>query len=225
MKTKVILPAAGKGLRAGGEIPKQFRIFDGRELIAYTIDVFQRCDAVDEIVLAASAEFAGLLAEIKERDNFSKISAIVEGGKERQDSVFAALSALSAEDNDLVAVHDAARPLLPDTVLSNAIRLAEQKGNALVCIKARDTLLLRTEDGDDYLDRNNVYYVQTPQIFRFQDLFSALKDAIDKGFYGTDESMIMRRAGHHIHIAGGSMLNYKVTTADDLLLFERLIDK
>ncbi len=96
----------------------------------------------------------------------TKISQIIEGGEERQDSVNNALKAIKADDNDLVAVHDAARPLLSDSILTKAISTAKEKGNALVCLKARDTLLKGDQIVKEYVDRSEMYYVQTPQIFQ-----------------------------------------------------------
>ncbi len=110
MKTFAIIPAGGKGKRGGTETPKQYLKFHDKELIAYTLDVFQNNNLIDEIIISAKSDFFSLLNEIKEKYNLTKISQIVEGGEERQDSVYNALKSINADDNDLIAVHDAARP-------------------------------------------------------------------------------------------------------------------
>ena len=133
MKTYAIIPSGGESKRFGGEIPKQYFNINGKEIIVYTLEVFQNCELIDEIVIAAKPEYFALLNEIKEKYNLNKISKIVEGGKERQDSVFNALSSIAAEENDLVSVHDAARPLLPNQILLNALNAAE-KFDSIVCI-------------------------------------------------------------------------------------------
>ena len=222
MKVFAIIPAGGKGKRGGTETPKQYLKFHGKELIVCTLEVFQKNNFVNEIIIAAEPAYFSLLKEIKEKFRLTKISKIVGGGVERQDSVYNALKAIKADDNDLVAVHDAARPLLPENILTNAIKTAKEKGNALVCVKARDTLLKGDKIVKEYVDRTEMYYVQTPQIFRYEDLMKAMKKAYEKNFIGTDESMLIKELGININIVEGSMLNFKVTTATDIEMLNKL---
>ena len=229
MRVVAVIPAGGKGKRSGTDTPKQYLKFHGKELIAYTLEVFQKNNLVDEIIISAEPEYFSLLEEIKRKFNLAKISNIVEGGEERQDSVYNALKAISqrdgfpkVDDNDLVAVHDAARPMLSDSILTKAITTAKEKGNALVCLKARDTLLKGDQIVKEYVDRSEIYYVQTPQIFRYKDLKKAMKKAYEKNFIGTDESMLIKELGIDINIVEGSMLNFKVTTMTDIEMFEKL---
>lgn len=223
MRTVAIIPAAGSGSRTGSDMPKQFMKFNDRELIAYTLEVFQNSPLVDEMVIATSGTGHELIDSIRKREGFTKITKIVEGGKERQDSVFNALKAADMSFDDLAAVHDAARALLPQAVLDEAIRSAREKGSALVCMKARDTIGFLDNSGLDYIDRNKVYIVQTPQIFRYGELMDAFSKAYAEGWYGTDESSLMRRAGYTVNISEGSALNFKVTTKEDLDIFSKLI--
>ena len=222
MKVFAIIPAGGKGKRGGTETPKQYLRFHGKELIVCTLEVFQKNNFVNEIIIAAEPAYFSLLKEIKEKFRLTKISKIVEGGVERQDSVYNALNTINADDNDLVAVHDAARPLLPENILTNAIKIATEKGNALVCVKARDTLLKGDKIVKEYVDRTEMYYVQTPQIFKYGDLMKAMNKAYEKNFIGTDESMLIKQLGIDINIVEGSPLNFKVTTATDIEMFEKL---
>lgn len=222
MKTYAIIPAGGKGKRGGTETPKQYLKFHDKELIAYTLEVFQKNNLVDEIIISAEPSYFSLLEEIKKNFNLNKISNIVESGEERQDSVNNALKVIKADDDDLIAVHDAARPLLPNSILIKAINTAKEKGNALVSLKARDTLLKGDKIVKEYVDRSEIYYVQTPQIFRYKDLMKAMKKAYDKNFIGTDESMLIKELGIDINIVEGSMLNFKVTTMTDIEIFEKL---
>jgi len=222
LKTFVIVPAGGKGKRGGSTTPKQYIRFHGKELIVYTLEVFQKNNLVDEIIIAAESPYFSLLNKIKKDYNLTKITQLVEGGEERQDSVNNALKAIKADDSDLVAVHDAARPLLSDSILTKAINTAKEKGNALVCLKARDTLLKGDKIVKEYVDRSEMYYVQTPQIFRYKDLKKAMKNAYEKNFIGTDESMLIKELGIDINIVEGSMLNFKVTTMTDIEIVEKL---
>lgn len=216
MKTFAIIPAAGKGKRSGYSLPKQYVKIGGKELIAHTLEVFQKNQLVDTIIVAAHPDYFKLLEKIKKKYWLTKVQKIVKGGKERQDSVYKALQSIKADKYDLIAVHDAARPLLPQKILTDAIKTAQSKGNALVCIKAKDTIVKGTNIVDSYIDRKNVYYVQTPQIFRYNDLVKAMKKTYSESFYATDESMLVKKLGIKINIVEGSLSNFKVTTKDDL---------
>jgi 2-C-methyl-D-erythritol 4-phosphate cytidylyltransferase len=137
--------------------------------------------------------------------------------------VLNALLSSNADDDDLIVVHDAARALLPIQILTDSIAAAKQKGNALVCIKAKDTLIKGKESVIEYLDRDEVYYVQTPQIFKYKELLNAMNKAVKENFIGTDESMLLKRMGKKVHIVEGSVFNFKITTKEDLHLFKQLI--
>ena len=219
MKTFAVIPAGGKGLRINSEIPKQFLSINGKELIAYTIDVFQKCNMIDEIIISSQKDYFELLNQIKSKYSFTKITNIVEGGKERQFSVFNAVKSIIANDDDLIIVHDAVRPLLPLSVLENAIKTAIQYGSAITAIKAKDTLVKGNEFVEDYIDRKEIYYVQTPQIFQYKIFYNSMIKAEKDNFIGTDESMILKNAGYKVKIVEGSAFNFKITTKDDLKLF------
>jgi 2-C-methyl-D-erythritol 4-phosphate cytidylyltransferase len=223
MKVTAIIPAGGKGLRSGLKIPKQFAKIKGRELITYTIEVFQRNKSINKIIIAAPEEYFPLLEKCRSKYKFSKITGIVKGGTERQDSVYNALKSDSFADDDLILVHDAARPLLSSKLLSEIIALAVEKGNAVPAVKARDTLAYGNKIITSYLNRENVYYLQTPQAFRYSGLKFAFEKAYKDNFTGTDESMLVQRSGENINIVSGSYQNIKITTPEDLHLFKKLI--
>jgi 2-C-methyl-D-erythritol 4-phosphate cytidylyltransferase len=225
--TIVIIPAGGKGLRVGiaakgNATPKQYLKVGGKEIIVYTLQVFQKNKLIDKIIIAAEPNFFNLLLRLIKKYKLTKVKLIVEGGKTRQDTVYNALLSSEADDNDLIVVHDAARALLPQDVLTNAISTAKKKGNALVCIKAKDTLINGKETVAGYLNRNEIYYVQTPQIFKYRELQRAMSRAQSDNFIGTDESMLIRRTGQKVHIAEGSVFNFKITTKEDVKLFNKL---
>ncbi len=223
MKKIAIIPSGGSGKRTGLDLPKQYLKVNGKEVIVYTLEVFQNCPKIDEIIIAAKPDFFELLNSIKLKYNLTKVTKIVEGGKERQDSVYNALLSIPPNSfNSLVAVHDAARPLLPQDVLLKALSDAEEFGNSVVAIKAKDTLIKHSLNNFDYVDRSEIYYVQTPQIFSYQDLINAFNKAAAENFYGTDESMLVNRLGIKINITLGSSLNFKVTDAEDLKMLSML---
>lgn len=223
MRNYVVIPAGGAGLRSGFPKPKQYVKVSGKELIVYTLMNFQKCKFVDEIVIAASEQYFSLLNKLIVKYKLSKVTSVIKGGKERQDSVFNALFSLNANSNDLILVHDAARPLLPASVLENAIKLAEEKGNAVVALKARDTLVKGAGSINSYLNRDEIYQIQTPQIFKASILKKAMLEAQKDNFYGTDESMLVKRIGKKVYLSEGSSLNFKVTTKEDFSLFKSIL--
>ncbi|MCL5030549.1 MAG: 2-C-methyl-D-erythritol 4-phosphate cytidylyltransferase [Bacteroidetes bacterium] len=223
MKIFAVIPAGGKGVRSGFSVPKQYLKFNGKELIVYTLETFQKNKLINEIIISADKAYFSILNRIKTKYKLAKINKIVEGGNERQDSVFNALTSLSADKNDLIVVHDAARPLLSSKILTEAITVAKKKGNALVCVKAKDTIIKGNKIVDEYISREEIYYVQTPQIFKYGDLMDAMENAYENNFYGTDESMLVKNIGKKINLVEGSFLNFKITTKSDIDLFKQLI--
>lgn len=223
MSCIAIIPAAGKGLRSGLATPKQYLKVNGKEIIVYTLQTFQKNKLINKIIIAAETEYFSLLIKLVKKYKLSKVKLIVEGGSTRQQSVYNAVLSSDANDNDLLVVHDAARALIPNDILKNAIISAKKNGNALVCIKAKDTLIKGKKTVDKYLNRDEVYYVQTPQIFKYRDLQIALSKADKEKFIGTDESMLVKRLGKKVHIVEGSVFNFKITTKEDVDMFRRLI--
>jgi len=224
MKTYAIIPSGGIGKRIDSSLPKQYIQINGKELIAYTLEIFQKCNQIDEIIIPAQRDYFELLNSIKSKYGIDKLTNIVEGGDERQNSVFNALQSISAEDDDLIIVHDAARPLLPHQVLLDAIENAKEFGSIIVAIRAKDTLVKGNIFVEDYIDRNEVFYVQTPQIFKYKILYESMILASKGNFVGSDESILVHKASNKIKIVEGSIINFKVTTESDLDLFRLIVN-
>ena len=222
MKVYAIIPSGGLGKRMNNPLPKQYMQFNGKELIAFTLEAFQMCDRVEEIVIAAQKKFFSLLENIKQKYSLTKLQNTVECGTQRQHSVFNALKSIQCSEDDIVVVHDAVRPLLSQEILSKSIEAAIQFGSAVVAIKARDTLITGTDSVLSYVDRSEIFYAQTPQVFRYGILMDAMKKAEKENFIGTDESMLVHRAGYKVKIVEGSSLNFKITTEDDINLFNSI---
>ncbi len=221
MKTYAIIPAGGVGRRFGSSIPKQYVKVKGKEIIAYTLEAFQKSELIEGIVIAAEESFFELLEEVKEEYGFTKIKKVVKGGNTRQDSVYNALSSLeNCEREDLIAVHDAARPMLSVELLENAILFAQEKGNAVVASKVHDTVFEGGERVEKFLDREKIYTVQTPQIFSYGILKEAMEKARAENFYGTDESSLVFRVSEAVNIFPNDSWNIKITSKFDLALFE-----
>lgn len=222
MKVIAIIPSGGLGMRVNTPLPKQYLKSKGKEIIAHTLDIFQKSDFIDEIIIAAQKDFFYLLEEIKLKYSISKVINIIEGGQERQNSVFNALKSISSGNGNLVVVHDAVRPLLPQYILNNAIESAKKYGSTVVAVKTQDTLINGNEFVQSYIDRNEIYFAQTPQVFPYEILFEAMNKAENDKFIGTDESIIVHRLGYKVRIVEGSSINFKITTIDDIKLFNIL---
>jgi len=224
MKTYAIIPSGGIGKRINSSLPKQYIKIKGKELITYTLEIFQKSEIIDKIIVAAQPEYFHLLEEIKIKYNISKLFKIIEAGKERQNSVFNALMATDANNDDLIVVHDAARPLLSQKILTTAIKEAKTFDNIIVALKTNDTLVSGNQFVQGYLDRKSTFLAQTPQISRFKILIDAMKLAINTNYFGTDESMVLFKAANKIKIVEGSVYNFKITNDEDLDLFKNICD-
>ncbi len=212
-----------KGLGVGYPLLNNIYKIYNKEIIVYTLQIFQKNRLINKIIIAAEPEYFNLLLKLIKKYKLSKVKLIVESGITRQDSVYNAILSCEAKQSDLIVVHDAARALLPTNVLTNGINNALKKGNALVCIKAKDTLIKGKKVVREYLNRDEVYYVQTPQIFKYKDLVLAMNKAKSEKYIGTDESMLIKRLGKKINIVEGSVFNFKITTKQDIEMFKKIV--
>ncbi|MBI2412716.1 MAG: 2-C-methyl-D-erythritol 4-phosphate cytidylyltransferase [Deltaproteobacteria bacterium] len=222
-KVVAIIPSAGLGRRMGGR-KKNYLLLSGSLVLAYTLAAFETSTLVDAIVIAVAPgdeEYCrGSLAPF----DFRKVSHIVAGGRERQDSVWNALE--FAKDAEVVAVHDGARPLVTVEIIDAVIRSAFETGAAIAAVPVKDTIK-EVSDGmvARTIDRTRLVSVQTPQAFRREILVNAFRKAKADNFYGTDESSLVERAGHTVSVVRGSYENFKITTAEDLLFAEGVLGK
>ena len=212
-----IILAAGSGSRMHSDIPKQYIEIDGKPLIYYTLETFER-SVVDEIVLVVrpgDEEYAR--REIVDRYGFTKVSSIVCGGETRTDSV---LNGIKVTEAEYVLIHDGARCLVStDLIERMAAKVVET--SCIAAVPSKDTIKIVKEGVVcDTPNRENLYIVQTPQAFNRTDLLNAylkLDELSDeKRRTLTDDSMIMENAGKPVQIVAGEYSNIKVTTPEDL---------
>jgi 2-C-methyl-D-erythritol 4-phosphate cytidylyltransferase len=217
MRVAALVLAAGRGERFGAAEPKAFLPLGGRPLVVHAIEALAACAAIERIVPVLPA------AEI-DRLNSCKWSAIaarkivtpVAGGAERQDSMRAGMSALPAEV-ELVAIHDAARPLVRPADVARVVAAAARSGAALLAVPVRDTLK-RVRNGRvvETPPRDGLWAAQTPQVFRAALLREALAKAEADGFQGTDDAQLIERLGCTVEIVEGDPGNLKITWPADL---------
>lgn len=216
-KVSVIIAGAGFGKRMNCNIPKQFMKLNDMPILAVTISAFQTNKYVNEIVLVTNADFMEFAkSEIVNKYNFSKVVNIVEGGKERQDSINKALNVIS-DDSFLILIHDGARPYVSQDVINDSIERSFDKGGAVAAVPSKDTIKIL--EGDIFVetpDRNKLYNIQTPQGFHKELILKAYSEAYKDNFYGTDDAMLVERIGEKVYLSMGEYKNIKITTPDDL---------
>lgn len=228
-KVSVIIPSAGIGKRMGtlpGGVEKQFIDLQGRPLLSHTVRKFERSKYVDEIILVCSTDSVSYVKkEIVDAYGFAKVRSVIPGGKERQDSVYEGLKAI--DNSDIVLVHDGVRPFIRTEKVDELIEVCNVTGAVLLAVRSKDTV--KIQDHEQYvkttLDRALIWNVQTPQAFEANLLKLAFEKAISESYYGTDESMLVERSGKKVKIVEGDYDNIKITTPDDLILAECIINQ
>ena len=228
MGVKVIIPAAGSGKRVGEDKPKQYISLAGLPLLVHTISRFEKSDLVDGIVLVVRRdEVAWVKENILKGNNLRKVKKVVEGGKERQDSVASAIKWLwdTTGENDIVMVHDGARPFLPQNKIQECIHEAQKSGACVLGLKVTETLKMVDGEGmiSSTVSSGDIWVAQTPQAFKWPLLKEAYLRARADGFYGTDEAALVERLPHPIRIIPGVFWNIKITFPEDFQLAEQII--
>ena len=224
MRVAALVLAAGRGERLGASIPKAFLPLAGRPLVVRSIEALAAARPVVEVIVPVlpAAERARFAALARDFAGAERLAEPVAGGAERQDSMRAGLAALPA-GIELVAVHDAARPLVRPEDVGRTILAAARTGAALLATPVRDTLK-RAADGRvaETLPRAVCWAAQTPQVFRVELLREALAKAEAEGFLGTDDAQLVERLGAPVEIVEGDPANLKITWPEDLALAEAI---
>ncbi len=216
MSIAALIVAAGSGSRMGGDLPKQFRLIGGLPVLAHAVDSFASHPAIARVrVVIAEGQEELALEALGSRD----VGQLIAGGRERSDSVRAGLAAL---DDEIVLVHDAARPFCSNDVIDRLLAALEHRDGAVPVLAVADTIARANGELGEPVDRAGLVRVQTPQAFRR----SLLVEAYDQwtGPVPTDESTVMRAAGHEVATVEGDMMLEKLTTAADWRRAEALLN-
>ncbi|HSE42766.1 MAG TPA: 2-C-methyl-D-erythritol 4-phosphate cytidylyltransferase [Acidobacteriota bacterium] len=222
----LIIAAGGKGVRFQSDTPKQLLLLKGRTVLAWTLQSFLKSREVDEIIVAyPQDEDHGVYEEILKQEKVSRYR-LVKGGDTRYRSVRNAFDSIDkANKNDLVLIHDAARPLLPLSLLKTLIETAVQKGSAVPIVPLRETIKEVTNDQIiRTIRRDNLFAAQTPQVFQYRLLKSAYS-TVDEAPDLTDESILLEKAGISVAVVKGEQKNMKITEREDVELVEFYLNK
>lgn len=216
-----VIVAAGSASRMGG-IDKVMAPLGGEPMILRTVQAFENCETVKEIVIVTREDLMGPIAELC--SGFTKIRSVVQGGSSRQESVKLGLLAFSKEVR-LAAVHDGARPLVSGELIDKVIRAAHSYGAAAPAIPVKDTI--KVFEGGFIAatpDRSTLRAVQTPQVMDRDLLLGALEKAEQEGTALTDDCSAVERLGKIVYLVEGDPENLKITTPLDLVLAEAILE-
>lgn len=221
IRTSVVIAAGGCGSRMKTCTPKQFLHLGGKPIIQHTLEVFENCPGVDELIIVCPIQDIRRVNEIVSAAGISKVSAVVKGGESRQESV---KNGIDAAYGDIILIHDAVRPFVTEEQIQCVIKAAEKYDAAALCRPITDTV--KRLDNDcitKTLDRTQLGAVQTPQGFRAELIRKAHKAALERGFSATDDCALCEMLGVEIHAVLGDNLNIKITMPEDLILAEGIL--
>ena len=219
-----LILAAGSGTRMGNaDKPKQFLPIYGKPLMIHTIEAF------DKIVIVTNEQYIDQVKVWCKQYGLSKVKDVVAGGNSRQISVYNGLKAveeLVSSPDDIIVIHDAARPLISQKIINDNIAVCKQFGAVDTVIKASDTII-RSKDNEiisDIPNRNELYQGQTPQTFKFNIIKDAHEKALKEDIPNvTDDAKLVLSFGIDVHLVEGSAQNFKITTFDDLMMLKALL--
>lgn len=209
----------------GSAISKQFIDIKGKPIIYYTLKKFSENKKIDNIIVVLPEDEVKYFKENILKKYELRINKIVIGGKERQDSVYNALKSLKNSSTDIVLIHDGARPFISERIINEGIKFAEIYGAAAPGVMPKDTIKVKNEKNFsvDTPNRANLVSIQTPQVFKFDEILECHEKIRYNGEMVTDDTMVVEKYGYSVYLYDGEYTNIKVTTPEDLILAERLI--
>ncbi len=219
VRVPAVIPSAGMGIRMGGSVPKQFMELAGRPILVETLEIFQSSDVIEEIVVVVPpGKVEYCRKEMIERFGINKVADVVPGGKTRQESVRIGLESLG-KNYERVLIHDGVRPFVDHEMVERCVNESMRHPAVVCAIPVKDTIKEVDRKGlvIKTVDRSSLWQVQTPQVFRYEDIIKAHEIAHRKGWDDvTDDAMLVERMGIKVKVVLGSEKNIKITTPYDL---------
>ncbi|MFH1269702.1 MAG: 2-C-methyl-D-erythritol 4-phosphate cytidylyltransferase [Candidatus Omnitrophota bacterium] len=219
MYVTAILLAAGKGLRLKSNVPKPLIKINSKPLIIYSLDTLGKHPGIKEIIVVANRRNLEEIQGYIRRFRLNKVKDVVLGGEVRRDSVAKGLKAIDGR-TDLVLIHDGARPFIDNGTVSSLIKAAVISGAAIVGVPVKATIKKvkgrKVNTVDKTLDRNNLWEIQTPQVFKKELILKAYKRFGNADV--TDDAMLVEKLGEDVSVVRGTYNNIKITTPEDLIL-------
>ena len=226
MHVSVIIPAAGYGRRMGN-VKKPYLDLAGKTILAHTLEVFQQCPLVDNIVVVVAAgDEQSCVRDVIMPHGMEKADQVVAGGETRQESVFNGLQSIPS-DTDIVMVHDCARPFVTEEMIERSLEAAKKWGAATVAMPVNNTIKEADDQGFvvSTLDRQRLWSIQTPQTFRYDLLLQAHLYARDNNIHVTDDASLIEKLGKNkVKLVMGTSENIKITTPSDLVIAKAILE-
>ena len=220
-----IIAAAGAGTRMGSDRPKQFLLLAGTPVIVHTLRAFEQCDSINEVIVVLPAEESAGFLSMAGKFGLRKVARVVPGGATRADSVKRGLMSIRSATAEIVAVHDGVRPFVTVDEITQTVAAAQTDGAAILVAPVTDTIKQVSDQAVvKTLDRTGLRRALTPQCFRYELLKEAYQRADVNDPSLTDESALVEQLGHRVTVVEGSARNIKITTAEDLVVAEALLD-
>lgn len=215
--------AGGVGSRMGGDVPKQFLEWNGKAVIIHTLEAFERCGMIDEIVIACKEEWINHTRELIHGAGLKKVVSIVPGGITALDSQYNGLREIKKRHSEaVVLIHDGVRPLVDECTIVRCIEGVLEYGSAITVTKAIETVIRVDEDGEitEILDRDLCRMAKAPQCFLLSEILGAHEKSIAEGSHTfIDSASMMRYYGARLHTVFGEQENIKVTTPSDYYMY------
>ena len=221
MKYYAIIVAGGSGARMQSAVPKQFLLLNGLPVLMYTIQAFRQSSVIPDIVLVLPASYHNYWQQLCTDHGFNIPHLLVAGGETRFHSVKNGLDQIP-DNNALIAVHDAVRPLTSQHIIETSYHHAEKHGNAVTAVKSRDSVRQLINHTSVSLLRDQVYLVQTPQTFKASLLRKAYEQPYNEKF--TDDASVVEQYGIEIQLTEGDHQNIKITFPEDIAIAELLLN-
>lgn len=224
--TTAIILASGKSTRMNNNTNKLFLKLNDVEIITYTISTFQNNENINNIIVVTSHDNINDINSLKEVYNWSKISNVVEGGQERQHSVYNGLKSINppSDCDNIVVIHDGARPFISSQVISNSIQEAVVSGGCIVAVPIKDTIKICDENNNiiSTPNRKDIWLAQTPQTFKYDIILKAHEESQKNDFLGTDDASLLEHLNIPVKTILGDYNNIKITTQEDLIIAKEI---
>jgi 2-C-methyl-D-erythritol 4-phosphate cytidylyltransferase len=219
-----IIAAAGSGKRMASGRPKQFLQLAGIPIIIHTLNAFEQCESIQEIIVVLPADASAEFLEAANKYGLKKVAKVVPGGKTRAESVKRGLTAIRSATAKIVAVHDGVRPFVTSDEITATVEAAKEHEAAILVAPATDTIKqVRDRAVVKTLERSELRHALTPQCFRYELLRRAYEQADVSDPTLTDDSSLVEKLGVKVAIVDGSSRNIKITTSQDLIIAEELL--
>ena len=220
LKEYALIVAGGKGTRINSNVPKQFLELNGKPVLLHTLEAFYRYSEKINIILVLPEDDFEIWKAICVKYNFKKDIILQKGGESRFQSVKNGLAKIEGEG--IVAIHDGVRPLVSEDIIGASFRLAAVHQSAVAAVRLKESIRMTDQDNTKAVDRSRFRLIQTPQTFQVELIKKAYELREDPSL--TDDASVAEKAGHVISLFEGSYENIKITTEDDLIVAEALLN-